>query len=310
MTADWNTNNVSILLGDGLGNVDSQTIYAVGSNPYAINKGDFNGDGKIDVVAANWAGSNASVLLNTTVIPNSPPTGSVIINGTPQQNQTLTVSNTLADANGLGTISYQWLKDGQAITGATQTTYMLTANDVDKAISVKASYTDLQKFAESVTSAATVPVIPALSTKPTIGNDLLTGTTKNDVLSGLDGNDTLIGGLGADMLTGGLGADVFKFTSTNDSGITAKTRDVITDFKTSEGDKIDLSAIDANTKLAGHQSFTFIGNDKPFSNDASAQLRFDSVNHIFYASTNADSTPEFSIQLNGVTSLAQTDFIL
>ena len=39
---------------------------------------------------------------------NDAPTGSVTISGTATQNQQLTASNTLADADGLGSISYQW----------------------------------------------------------------------------------------------------------------------------------------------------------------------------------------------------------
>ncbi len=241
------------------------------------------------------------------------PTGSVNISGDAQQGKILTASNTLLDLDGLGTISYQWLSEGIAIKDATQSTYTLVADDVGKTISVTASYTDAFGI-ENVSSQATTAVknepTPIISTKPTMGNDLLTGTIGNDRLNGLAGNDTLIGGLGADSLTGGAGADIFKYTSVQDSGITAKTRDIITDFKHSEGDKIDLSAIDVNSKLAGNQSFTFIGSDAFSKTDATGQLRFDATSHILYGSTNGDNTPEFSIQLNGVSSLSATDFVL
>ncbi len=40
------------------------------------------------------------------------PTGSVTISGTSELGQTLTVSNDLADADGLGVITYQWYRDG------------------------------------------------------------------------------------------------------------------------------------------------------------------------------------------------------
>src|SRR5262245_5817694 len=39
--------------------------YAVGSKPGAVATGDFNGDGKPDLVTANGNSSNVSVLLNT-----------------------------------------------------------------------------------------------------------------------------------------------------------------------------------------------------------------------------------------------------
>ncbi|MBT7742525.1 MAG: cadherin repeat domain-containing protein, partial [Opitutae bacterium] len=41
----------------------------------------------------------------------APPTGTVTITGTATQNQTLTTANTLADADGLGAITYQWNRE-------------------------------------------------------------------------------------------------------------------------------------------------------------------------------------------------------
>ena len=60
---------------------------------------------------------------------NDAPTGSVTITGTPTQGQTLTGQHTLADADGLGAITYQWQRDGVDIAGATASTY--TADDAD-----------------------------------------------------------------------------------------------------------------------------------------------------------------------------------
>lgn len=151
---------------------------------------------------------------------------------------------------------------------------------------------------------------PVKSTKPTGGNDLLTGTDANDKLSGLGGDDTLIGGHGADTLTGGKGADIFKFMIRVDSGPTAINRDIVGDFKHIEGDVIDLSAIDANATLPGKQSFTFIGTAAFSTIDAKGQLRFDSITHILFGDTNADRQHDFSILLSGVKSLVIEDFIL
>ncbi len=92
------------------------------------------------------------------------------------------------------------------------------------------------------------------------------------------------------------------------SGKTSAARDVITDFKHSEGDKIDVSGIDANSTSYGDQAFKFIGS-KSFSGKA-GELRFDSTNKILYGNVNNDKVPDFAIQLNGVKSLAIDDFIL
>ena len=59
----------------------------------------------------------------------------------------------------MGTVSYQWQRDGQDIDGAVNGTYQLTQDDVGSAITVVASYTDGQNTKESETSAATSLVV-------------------------------------------------------------------------------------------------------------------------------------------------------
>ncbi len=90
---------------------------------------------------------------------NTVPTGSVTISGTIAQGQILTATNTLADVDGLGTVSYQWLADGEAISGATASTFTLGQAQVGKTISVTASYTDSLGTFERVSSAATSTVL-------------------------------------------------------------------------------------------------------------------------------------------------------
>ncbi len=158
---------------------------------------------------------------------NDAPTGTVIITGTAQQAQTLSVSNSLADADGLGSISYQWKANGANIAGANGTTLVLTVNEVGKTITVTSSYTDGYGTPESVTSAAsaTVTQLPGVTLTGTAaadvlnggtGNDLLMGLAGNDKLNGLAGNDTLDGGAGSDALAGGLGNDTYLIDNTGD----------------------------------------------------------------------------------------------
>ncbi|PZR32255.1 MAG: hypothetical protein DI526_17250 [Caulobacter segnis] len=89
------------------------------------------------------------------------------------------------------------------------------------------------------------------------GADFLYGGDGADTLSGGAGNDWLEGGAGADIVMGGAGADRFVLTAVSDS--TAAAQDRFDDFSYAEGDRIDLSAIDANTALTGDQAFRFIG---------------------------------------------------
>lgn len=86
------------------------------------------------------------------------PTGSVTIGGTVAEGQVLTAANTLADADGLGIIGYQWQVDGADIIGATGNLLTLTAVHVGKAIGVVASYVDGHGKAESVSATPTAPV--------------------------------------------------------------------------------------------------------------------------------------------------------
>ena len=110
---------------------------------------------------------------------NDLPTGAVAITGTATQNQTLTAANSLADIDGLGTVSYQWLANGTAISGATTSTLTLGQAQVGKAITVQAAYTDLQGTAESVSSIATraivnvndAPTLTAFASTVATGNE-------------------------------------------------------------------------------------------------------------------------------------------
>lgn len=142
------------------------------------------------------------------------------------------------------------------------------------------------------------------------GNDLLTGGAGNDHLVGDAGADTLIGGAGVDTLRGGLDADIFRFLAASDSGAPGQLRDRIVDFTKVQGDRIDLSAIDANAGLAGNQAFVFRGS-QAFS--GAGEVRAQVIDGNTYVSGNTDantSTVEFSIVLLGTVTLGATDFIL
>lgn len=92
---------------------------------------------------------------------NDAPTGSVTITGTLKQGQTLTASNTLDDADGMGTISYQWQADGSDIVDATSQSLTLSSAQVGKAITVVASYTD---------GGGTIQSVPSIASPLVVGN--------------------------------------------------------------------------------------------------------------------------------------------
>ncbi len=81
---------------------------------------------------------------------NDAPTGVPTISGTVTEDQTLTANTAgIADADGLGAFSYQWLRNGAVIATATGSTYTLGDADVGTQISVQVSYTDGQGTPES-----------------------------------------------------------------------------------------------------------------------------------------------------------------
>ena len=454
---------------DGLGTVTYQwkangsIITGATGTTYTLGQADV---GKTISVTASYTDgqgtAEAVTSAATTAVANvnDAPTGTVTLTGTATEGQTLTAVNTLADVDGLGIVTYQWKANGSAITGATGSTYTLDQADVGKTISVTASYTDGQGTVEAVTSAATAVVTSTVNTitgnssnnvlLSTVGDDVidggagidtvsyanataavnvtlasnaeqntggagidtllnienltgskyndtltgnaganvlnggtgadtmtggngndtyyvnhasdvvnevlaggtdtvfstllaytlranvekgvvqgtvagnltgnalantltgnaaanrLNGDAGNDTLKGNGGNDILTGGAGKDALTGGAGNDVFKFNTLAESGLTATTRDVITDFVRGQ-DKIDLSTIDANTALVGNQAFTgLIGANVAFTK--AGQLRLNAG--VLYGNTDADAAAEFSIALTGITTLANTDFVL
>ena len=124
--------------------------------------------------------TSASTLMVTNV--NTEPTGSLRITGTTAQGETLTAdTSSIADADGLGALSYQWMRDGIKITGETNSTYTTVDADVGAKLSAAVTYTDLQGTAETLTSASTT----AIANK----NDAPTGSL---VLSGSNTESTTL----------------------------------------------------------------------------------------------------------------------
>lgn len=139
------------------------------------------------------------------------------------------------------------------------------------------------------------------------GDDILWGGAGADTLSGGAGNDKIHGGAGADLMNGGAGSDVFIFDTLADIDY----NDVIKDFSTAQGDKIDLRAIDANTKVAGDQAFTYLGTHA-FTGIAGELHMVRETGNIWHVEgdTNGDGMADFSFTINPGSALPATDFFL
>ena len=144
----------------------------------------------------DWSGLVGSTrVLHLTGQPNRPATGLPAVTGTARVGSTVTASTaSIRDADGLmgPAYEYQWLREDAdggnrvEISGATASTYTLTADDAGKRVRVRVSFTDDALNEEELTSAAfprtgtiAMPVPPM--TDP---SDLLSATlTVKDVAS-------------------------------------------------------------------------------------------------------------------------------
>jgi Ca2+-binding RTX toxin-like protein len=141
------------------------------------------------------------------------------------------------------------------------------------------------------------------------GIENLRGTRYADQLAGNDGANRLEGAYGADALVGRGGADRFVYNFHYDSA-PATGPDRILDFSPAQGDKVDLSILDANGQVPGEQAFAFIGQGQ-FT--GAGQLRFFQENGdtvVEANMTDAFAGAEMRIVLDPLVSLQDTDFLL
>jgi hypothetical protein len=129
-------------------------------------------------------------------------------------------------------------------------------------------------------------------------NDRLAGLAGDDILDGGGGKDVLVGGSGRDELTGGSGADVFDFDAASDTAVGRRCDVVI--FNHADGDRIDLSGIDADGDgSTGDQAFAWV--NALHLNAAFAkvpgQLRF--AQGILMGDSNGDGKADFHIRIDG-----------
>ncbi|MDE4192825.1 hypothetical protein PXK42_17360, partial [Phaeobacter gallaeciensis] len=202
---------------DGLGAISYQwqrggvDISGATGATYTLTQDDV---GAVITVVASYTdgeGTGESVLSAATSAVtnvNDVPSGSVSISGTATMDEILTASNTLADEDGLGAISYQWQRGGVDISGATGATYTLTQDDVGTVITVVASYTDGEGAFETRSSSATEAI--------RYGDFDIGGSENDDVIRGRYGDDLLKGGAGEDSVIGGWGQDTIKGNAGSD----------------------------------------------------------------------------------------------
>ena len=141
-----------------------------------------------------------------------------------------------------------------------------------------------------------------------VGNIAGTGNAANNVITGNGASNIITGAAGTDTMTGGLGADIFDFNLSTESTVGAG-HDVITDFTHTQGDRIDLTGIDADTTVALDQAFSFVGG-AAFSGGSNHLHELRYAGGLIQGDTNGDGTADFEIQVTGSPTLVAADFFL
>jgi Ca2+-binding RTX toxin-like protein len=121
---------------------------------------------------------------------------------------------------------------------------------------------------------------------------------------GGSGNDTIVASSVANVMDGSGGNDTFVFGSAGDAD-----GDTIKGFQ--PGDKIDLSAIDANTGTSGSQSFVlFAGNVFTSAGQVivTHEIRDGAEHTIVAGNTNNDTVADFKLDIAGDQALTFSDF--
>ena len=111
---------------------------------------------------------------------NDVPVGVPTISGTAEQGPDPDARTSgISDADGLGAFSYQWLRGGAAIGGATGSTYLLVNADVGTQITVQVTYTDGHGTAEGPLTSVPTAVVTNVNTPP-VGLPTISGTPTED----------------------------------------------------------------------------------------------------------------------------------
>jgi serralysin len=228
------------------------------------------------------------------------------------------VANRLDGSGGMDTVSY--VNSGEGVVASLLLGYGLYGDaQGDRYVSIEAldgtAYSDILTGGngnDTLSGRGGDDVLAGLK-----GNDVLNGGDGRDVLNGGDANDTLRGGAGddllygddgVDLLIGGAGNDRLSGGSGNDTFLIAETggSDSITDFRKGQ-DKLDVSDLDANSGVAGLQSFAFIGSGA-FTGVAGQLRSYREGRDYFVAGdVNGDGIADFVVNTN--VQLAAADII-
>ena len=298
-------------------------IGGLGDDTYFVNQA---GDSVIEVDGQGTDTVNSDVTFDLgTALENLTLTGTDLADGTGNESVNIMTGN--YNKNVLTSFGGNDILDGKEgadtmIGGAGNDTYYVqSTGDVitedanagsDTVVSTLTTYT-LGSDLENLTLGGTYNIAGTGNELGNImtgnkGNNSLFGGAGFDHIDGGAGNDKLYGGAGLDNLTGGAGFDKFMYLDASDSGLSDGSNDWIFDF--AQGDKIDVSALDANADIDLDQAFKLDG-DASFS-QGEISVTQDGADVWLAFNMNSDSAVEMTIRLKNalVADITSIDFVL
>ncbi|XQQ06271.1 MAG: FG-GAP-like repeat-containing protein [Leptolyngbya sp. IPPAS B-1204] len=252
VSGGYGPGGVSVLLGNGAGNYSYPAQVTSGATPLDIATGDFNKDGKLDLVTVGYvSGTLLSVALNATT-----------------SSDALVITADVIDAS-------------------SETSGGLKLDLAKKTLQLGAISQTLNGSYGSIRG-----TIQADQISGSKGKETIDGIAGNDVIVGLDGNDRLNGGFGNDTLTGGKGKDTFTFMSDGLNYQTIPFNrsfgvDKITDFTPGQ-DKIELYR-DTFTALGKRLQFAVVDTKRAAQKNRALITYIPKIGRLYYNANGAKS---------------------
>jgi len=290
---------------------DGTDIGGATTNSYDVT---VNEVGQMITVTASYT-DDAGFAENITSAPTAavtiPPNqvGTATISGVPTVGETLTAA--VSDNNGTAnsTFAYQWLADAVAISGATSATYVLTVAELNTMVTVNATYSDDDGYAEDVTSAAVGPVSSGAVNVPgtiAISGTLEVGQTLTATVTDPNGATTVTYEWQADAVTiPGATTNTYVLTDAEKGTVVSVTANYTDDAGFVEGPISDTASdivynfiVVGETTLqaaaTGAADGDFVGLDSPSGDDYIDMAEVDFTSNTLQVQRTAGSTAVIS----------------
>lgn len=174
---------------------DAVPISGATSSTYELQAADYGKVISVTVVATNSEGSDSATSAGTAAVAGIAPanTAAPSISGTTTIGETLTGSDGSWTGAPTPSLSRQWLRDGEPISGATSSTYELVNGDYGAFIAFRVTATNPvdSAVATSNYTAAVAGVAPANTAPPVVTGDAVVGETLTCSLGSWTGSPVL-----------------------------------------------------------------------------------------------------------------------